>query len=633
MVAMLQFAWILLFGAGLASAAPSPSNPPRERISAPASSEVSIRSEFQIANQPLTTETFWRLQPRELNPHRARWLLSRKVELSGIRAIADRKHGARFKVQATGLLSSSLLHLRGPGPWFRDFMEFNCEPEPNAWFATREGSEVAGRAAEDAWQSVLSSRNLKLALQLEKVTEPSASEAVESAQRVFEIWLAESESEWWVKAKSAARQAEWRFYLGEASRGGTCKPGEVRSRIAAMPSPAPEWPELMQRPSLEPSRHVLARSPARKWGGLYSIRLSVIFGDKTLSGQFLVDSGSAVSVVSPLWLKAQGINPVLVEVPQAAPQRIVWSGGSGVARRAQAFRVSIADFKLSFADFLLMETELFTPPQFLSSCCDGMIGADFLRLYAVEFTPGPPPALTLYDREGYSEGQDAAWLEVASLPSGEPVSSSCVMSSDASKVVGARWDTGSEAAVDIHRPWEPMARKAQNPWKLSCGKLEVAERIPVTYPEARMLGESRPLSVRIPGFNVGMEVLSRGPVTFDLANGRLWFDRASLAKSILTNQSGLDLAYSFNAENDRVLRVKRIRPGSLAATQLGYEGLKVGMQVLQIDDKPTEEIDSWEIERRLSGAYGSTVTLQWKNKTGLKVAPLDLAAAPAPRKR
>jgi hypothetical protein len=57
------------------------------------------------------------------------------------------------------------------------------------------------------------------------------------------------------------------------------------------------------------------------------------------------------------------------------------------------------------------------------------------------------------------------------------------------------------------------------------------------------------------------------------------------------------------------------------------------MTITQVDSKPSEEIDQWEVNQRLAGAYGDQVTLQWKTKKGLRVAPLKVAPETLARKQ
>ena len=621
---LVSAAAVLALGtSGLAAPAPSTSG---SRLT-----EIPLESSWAESETPLTTERAWELDPREANPHRQRWLFPRKTEILGLEAwqptqpgTGSQKKPQPYRVRASGIRSVGVLYLRGPGPWYRPFTEFSCLPEPDAWFATRQGAEVAGKEGADSWSQVLGREKLKLQLRLDRIRGSRAEEVLQRARDEFASWLREVEQEWRSSSRSKARIAEWRWYLQQGQKIGQCKLQEVRKAAAPAAAP-PAWHELMEPVRPEPTRKVLARAPAKRWGGLYSIRLSVIFGDKTLNGQFLIDSGAAVSVVSPTWLESQGINPLLVERRGFPSQRVAWSGGSGIARKALAFQVSVADYILPLSEFLLMETELFGPPQYAGSCCDGILGNDFLHLYALELHPGPPASVAILDRRGFSGGKDMPWVEAATLPSGELVSSGCLLesSSGASPIVAARWDTGSEMALEPHLPWVETVRKGKAPWRLSCPGLKVAEGFPLTVPHAEKESPSSPVRTRVPGFNVGMEILGRGPTILDVPNGRIWFDRASLAKPVLENRSGLDTEFEFGDGNTRELVVRSLRKGS-PADALSKAGLRPGMRITKVDGIPVAELNTWLLERRLAGSEGSRVTVEWSTKGGAKVAPLEL---------
>ncbi len=68
-------------------------------------------------------------------------------------------------------------------------------------------------------------------------------------------------------------------------------------------------------------------------------------------------------------------------------------------------------------------------------------------------------------------------------------------------------------------------------------------------------------------------------------------------------------------------------PGTPAAT-LGKAGLKRGEVITRIDAIPADELDQWDVERRLSGEFGKQVTIEWEAGSSLKLAPLDLSGGP-----
>src|SRR5688572_26716776 len=69
-------------------------------------SPITLRTSFEPAQEPLTTEKIWQMDPERRNPHRARWVLERSVNLLGLRSVPISKTGplgARFGATADGL--------------------------------------------------------------------------------------------------------------------------------------------------------------------------------------------------------------------------------------------------------------------------------------------------------------------------------------------------------------------------------------------------------------------------------------------------------------------------------------------------------------------------------------------------
>jgi hypothetical protein len=383
-------------------------------------------------------------------------------------------------------------------------------------------------------------------------------------------------------------------------------------------------PEVVEkRPKL------LARAPARRWGGLFSVRLSLDAGSKPITGQFLVDSGAAQSVISPSWLEGQGVRPALIEVPRAPPRRISWAGGQAFARVAQVSEATLAGLKLPIREFLLLDTQLFLPPDSIASCCDGILGADFLRHYAVEFRPDSPAALLIWPREGFNWGENRTWVEISSRPSGDWISENCALRSSKSpgkEWRGARWDTGSNAAVDLHSPHagalSPSAR-----WSIQCQPGEGfrwAQGFEATRPLRGARAQGGPFSERFPAFNIGMELLGRGRFVFDGANGRLWFDPAAIEREAARNRTGVEMGFRFSARTgERELFVRSVAPGRLTAA-LRAEGLAPGLVITEVDSIPAGDLDLWQVEQRLAGQEGKQVVFQWETPRGRKLLAIPL---------
>jgi S1-C subfamily serine protease len=124
--------------------------------------------------------------------------------------------------------------------------------------------------------------------------------------------------------------------------------------------------------------------------------------------------------------------------------------------------------------------------------------------------------------------------------------------------------------------------------------------------------------------DIGMPLLQLSrSVTFDLPHGRLWFSKdLPIRDGFKSNHSGLKLTYGLNL-GDRVLKVSKVDQKS-PSQFLWLAGVRVGTVITQIDSIPAEDLDQWEVDLRLSGYFGETVTLEWSTKTGLKVAPIKV---------
>jgi len=585
--------------------------------------DLTLRATYIAMPDPLTTEKIWLLDPDEVNPHRQRWLLTRHVDLKGLEAypLADGQYGVR----ATTLEATSQGYVRPEGPWYRPMTEFRCDPEPREDFATEAGVRKAVASAAASWQDLLKIQKTPLELVLARVTGSTPESAIARGERVFRAWLREMDQKWRVAGMRDALISEWRHYLETASAQKVCSPskrpaggGTTPKAWAAMMEPPPYAPSVAEDPI-----RILARAPSRRWNGLFSVRMDVAIAGKTLNGRFLLDTGAGESTISPVWLEAQGMPVVLVEIPGAPPQRVSWilphqNESGGLAKRGLVDQVIFAGMPASLTEMLLIETDLFGPPESVGGCCDGILGTDFLRKFVVEFYPGPPSEVRIWPREGFRAPSGYFWTEASIGPGGD-IQSSCQTSKDGATISGARWDTGSEVGLDVHGPWQSVARaKGRAGWSLSCGDSSLGRGLEAGVPKA--VG---PLATKRPGVNVGIPVLAREPFFLDLPHGRIWLSDKLATAPVRENASGLDLQYELNQSNDRVLRVKSIGTKS-PARSLIKAGLKAGIAITQIDDRPAADIDFWEVEQRLAGAYGDTVSLSWKVKDGVKVAPLKV---------
>ncbi len=594
-------------------------------------SSITLAAQVQDSAEPLTTARVWDLDPHEPNPHRVHWIVERQVDLRGLTPVDT---GNGFHVKVGALHSVSRIHVRSPGFGYE---QFSCEQEPDDWFYNPDGARVAGHSAAAAWDAVLEERRARLGLLTSKVAAAGRNSALAAGREAFAKWLHENEVEWRVRARLDARVQEWKYYLQQAREKGWCSAeGKTTKPVGSSSSPGatdlktetrekPKAPSIEAR--LEPvpvkiKPQLLARLPAQRWNGLYSVRVSLDAAGKVVNGHFLIDSGAAASIVSPEFLKRQGVNPVILETKGLPLQRISWSGGSGLARWVSMDNAKVGVQALGISNFLLMETELFSPPETVGNCCDGILGADFLRRFAVEFIPAPEKTVLVWPRTGYSKWTEKGgtiawpWVEVATAAAGE-VTGDCTLTEEggAKKLDGARWDTGSDAAVVVHSHWVSALAEKTHPWNLRCGNLIVASSLPTAVLQSPSESEVRdapdsPFHRKFPAFTLGMDLIGRGGAVFDLANGRLWLAPDGITRPVLVNRTGLIVKFILNSADLRELRVRKIlEEGS--GPVLKKLGMKPGETIEKVDGIKSETLDTWEVEQHLAGAFGPTVKLEW----------------------
>ncbi|MEO5971624.1 MAG: hypothetical protein ABIQ95_16995, partial [Bdellovibrionia bacterium] len=266
----------------------------------PRAPDLTVQSEYRLMSEQFTTEKVSRLDPNQTYPHRQRWLLSRHVEITGLKAFP--KPNGKFGVKAEGIVSVAQGYIRGPGPWYQSLKDFNCEKKPNSIIETPEGAQRSATAAGNFWSEILEQEKFKLSFLLQGVSAKSEASALDQGDQVFRKWLRGLYPLWRAEVEQKGRQEVWSSYLTEASAENICP-----RKTAAAPINL-EWRSMMEPPAASPPpiTKLLARAPVRLWDGLFSVRLSIGAAGKTLNGRFLIDPGAKESVISPSWLESQG---------------------------------------------------------------------------------------------------------------------------------------------------------------------------------------------------------------------------------------------------------------------------------------------------------------------------------------
>lgn len=564
-------------------------------ILAGASPDIGLMTNYTPSPEPLTTADVVKLDPGQPNAYLRRWVLSRTVKLKGL--VARRVGKGRIGVQAQYLEAEAISRLRPPGaPWYQDYSHFPCgETQPDPAFATREGTRQIVQQADNLWNRILDARKMRLSILLSQISAPGPLLAKAKAERIFLEWLNRADNEWRARVSTELRAREWNFYREQARKASVCsatarRVGSGKKHRARRASPAPQpllepvvtatsppapvedpnaWPSpLSSQTPAAPSRSISAiRAPARRWEGYFAVRADVLIGDRALNGQFVIDPGAPVSILAPSWLETQGAEAAWLEIKEAPPVRARISAGtsdSGLARAAWVQALKVGGTPLDLQRVLIFEAGgIFDEPDFISSCCSGVLGLDVLRQYAVEFNPGPPTEVLLW-------------------PIGDFQPPGGYVGAEVREITAARG--GFQVFCRGDEPGAFQAKLCQDP---------VA-------------------AIRGASF----------PVILDLAEGRIWYSPAELQAPFYDrNRTGVRLAYGFVQGGDRVLRVAGLGR-TPAARALEREGLRKGMIISEVDGQPATDLDLWQLDRRLAGANGGVVTLRWKTRSGMKMASL-----------
>ncbi|MFL5815865.1 MAG: hypothetical protein ACJ763_20015 [Bdellovibrionia bacterium] len=533
----------------------------------PKNFEVSLQTTTETSSEPLTIEKIASLDPAQPNPQLRRWIVSRKINIPDW---AGRKlPGGLIGVQGGAISGNSTIYLKGPGPWYDTLAQFPCsEKAPDPVFATAEGSRAEAQAAAKLWDEMLSAGKFKLSLLLSKVAAVNERSARSKADRVFQEWVSRLDHEWRARVASEVIPHQWKQDRKHAEQAGYCSASAHAKKAKASSKPtssetwmAQETPAAVATPTGLP----LARAPSRRWQGWFAVRMDVGVSENSVLGQMLIDPATPRSILSPDWLKSQGMPPEWLQIPEAQPERVKIAAGAeagetGLGAVTRVEKAIISDYPISVSRFLLFDTELFDEPEFVAPCCSGILGIDFLRRYVVEFRGSKPNEVNLWPLQSYHVPTGYQWVEVRENGKGDLVP---VCSERVKALAGA----------------EKLCRDPR-----------------------QSLREAS------------------ATIVFDLPHGRVWYSPEELAAPEYKNKSGLTLNYTY-IKGDRALVVQSIKSGSVAQ-QLEKAGLKKGMIVTDIDGIPALEMDLWEVNRRLAGVYGDEVKLKWQSPKGFQVEPL-----------
>ncbi len=419
---------------------------------------------FQQATEPLTTLKLWQWEPPAENPQWRSWYLKRELSFLPLEVRKDHSVQGNFRPHLRGFQSETQAYVRqsscggtgtgtrgagepqGGGAWqggFRKLEEFSCVARPTlqeAMWSTEEGAQFALHQAQTRYKRLVENHWILLKQRLQMSSGITPQQAKAAGASLMAQWRAQLEAQWRQELQ-ALRLEEWQFYQSQALQAGICpkKQGGIPAQATLADSAPPtavagqEWGGTAAATSQESSPRsslwewgwrdsgdgcgdgcdhfrppsatttgvgggkqttplqpqvprLLVQAPAKLWQGQWSVQLRMNWQGRKVRGYFLLDAGVAQSKVSPDWLQKNGIPLQRQQAPVGfLPQ------------------LSLQGMELPSLPFLITPaTKFFEPPQFVGSCCDGVLGVDFLSRYPMEFFAGKSSAwLKIWSKEGF----------------------------------------------------------------------------------------------------------------------------------------------------------------------------------------------------------------------------------------
>lgn len=364
---------------------------------------ITVRAHLEVSSRPLTNATVIKLDPIEPNPHRTRWILDRRVELAGFEVVRDEK--SSFIIRASELDAHSVLSLRSSNSdYYLSDADFACSTAQPGFdrYSTFALTKARGERAAELWKSLLAKHAPELKKALEKIRSTSESMVLVQARNVMQAWLIGIEAKYrkTVERETDRVRKDWiRLAQCDPSKGQL-----VRK----------EWREMVERPLLAETAQtaLLARAPTRRYNGFYTVKLSIKFLGTTLNGRFLIDPMATGAIISPEWMQKQGIDPRRLITGTTATLQLSHSFGRMRGPVVRPDQVQLGGLSFSLSEWILGDTFFFDEPKYPARCCDGVLGVDFLREFAVEFDPRDSTAIILYSRDSFSGRPGWSWDEI-----------------------------------------------------------------------------------------------------------------------------------------------------------------------------------------------------------------------------
>ena len=494
------------------------------KMATAAVAQLKIEHLVEYAQEPLSVELVWKLDPLDWNPSRRHWLLDREVSLLGLQVVEGSKAGTFVPEVLGGIKAMTRVYIKGPGPWFQKKDQPLCPGYPRDWYSTEESSLWISEKAAAFWRKILEKEIAGFERRLSKISDPSSSRARQLARIAFGQWLYDVEQKWIKWKQGEAPKLEWQYESKSFEKGVPC----------VKPEPWTDQMAPIEEPSSEPGKPAFdfLRVPIKKFGMVPTFRGSMDIGERRLNGRFSIDTTTPRSYFSPLWLRRQGIEPEIFKL-RAYPESFQWRRRWVKTFSVAPDRVQISGLSVFLPRVSLVDTSSIFKTSVQhgnrdwmdnSFCCDGVLGLDFLRQLSVEWNQQTPAHLKVWKRDLYRRPASADGIEVFTDQAGK-LATHCFAG-----VVGSGTDVEARYPVEVEfdlaseRPMEVLSssvlakksqKKKNSTWQVQCGNTILIPALTRSLP---------PRSMR-----VTLHTLSGKPAfSLDLGRGMLWLYKNAL---------------------------------------------------------------------------------------------------------
>jgi hypothetical protein len=321
------------------------------------------------------------------------------------------------------------------------------------------------------------------------------------------------------------------------------------------------------------------------------------------------------------------------------------------------FDLKVGGQSVGIDEVLLVDTERFTQPENVKACCDGVLGADVLRLYSIEFRP-EISSFIFYQPQGYQlDTQIFVPIEAEVSSSGQVLSHCQAQVGQAAAVkTWVHWDSGFDRALQLPRgilnllstqvrnlkkvggvQKTSSAAKAKGEksdssfvadtespaLRVECLGSEVMRLDAQTakaWTDQSKSGESRSAFLS-PDLRVGAPFVFADSWVLDLPHG--WVGLLREGKSQIAAPavgSGIRFFFDQSERGRRQLRFLGVSTESKYFRALKKLGLKPGTVISEVDQKSVSDWDHFDVERFFASRDRREFRLKWTQDRHIREA-------------